>query len=83
MTVTGADRVFAATLVAAKQYRTFTAMEVREVTREFGDDAPARKTVYNHLDALSELGVLCSVGSRNSMRRYHFSDSIDPEKITP
>ena len=81
MTVAGSDRVFSTALVIAKEYRTFTATEIDDVAKEVhGEDAPSRKTIYAHLDALVELGVLEEFGRSNTLRRFRFSKEFDPSQ---
>ena len=81
MTVTGADRVFEIALRVAAEYRTFTATEIDTVARDaYGEDAPSRKTIYAHLDALVELNILEEFGKSNTRRRFRFLEPFDPSR---
>jgi Fe2+ or Zn2+ uptake regulation protein len=81
MSIAGADRIFAAALVVADQYRTFTATEIESVVRDqWDEDAPSRRTIYAHLGALAELGVLEEIGRSDSLRRYRFVERFDPSR---
>jgi Fe2+ or Zn2+ uptake regulation protein len=79
MAVTGSDRVFASALSVAHDYRTFTATEVETFCEKvWGEDRPSRRTIYSHLDALVEIGVLEEIGERNTLRRFRFVEQFDP-----
>lgn len=81
MSIAGADRVFATALAVAAEYRTFTATEIQELTTEmYGEDAPSRRTIYTHLNALAELGVLEERGRSRTLRRYRFTEQFDPSR---
>lgn len=81
MAITGSDRVFAASLVVASEYRTFSATEVIEATKSIDEENhPARKTVWNHLNALADLGVLEEVGTARRNKMFRFREEFDPSR---
>jgi hypothetical protein len=74
--VNQSDKVFAALLYAAEEYRTVTADDVLDAAEEMGTihDPPGRRTVVDHCNSLSEAGILRTV----SPGRWRFIGRYDP-----
>ena len=72
------DKVFAALLYAAEEYRTVTADDVLAAAEEMGtiDDPPGRRTIVDHCNSLSETGVVRSVDPG----RWTFISRYDPSR---
>jgi len=81
MPVSGSDRIFAAALAVAREYRTFSPSEIEAVVEQRHDDgAPSRRTIHNHLNALVDLDVLKSVGMSRTLKQYRFREEFDPSR---
>lgn len=74
--VNQSDKVFAAALYAAEDVRSFTADDVLDAADEIAtiDTPPARRTVIEHCNNLSEIGIVRTLDSG----RWTFIGQYDP-----
>ncbi len=70
------DKVFAALMYAAEEYRTVSADDVLAAAEEIEtiDDPPGRRTIVDHCNNLAEIGLVRTVESG----RWKFIGTFDP-----
>lgn len=70
------DKVFAALMYAAEEFRTVTADDVLGAAEEIEtiDDPPGRRTIVDHCNSLAEIGVVRTV----EPGRWKFISRYDP-----
>lgn len=76
--VNQSDKTFAAALYAAEEVRAFTADDVLDAADEIPsiEDPPARRTVIEHCNNLSEIGLVRTL----EPGRWTFIDPYDPSQ---